>query len=248
MSLLQATNLARSFGAVQAVRNFSVCVAAGEMVALIGPNGAGKSTAFAMLGGQIAPDSGRIRVAGAELAGRTPQHFARHGVARTFQIATLFASMTVIENVQTALLAHHRQIWRFWRAADTQYRSEALAMLDQVGLADQAQSGTAALAYGDLKRLELAVALAAQPRLLLLDEPTAGMAQAERLAMMRLVAGLTASHHLAVLFTEHDMDAVFGFAQRILVLDRGAVLTEGTPAEISADARVQELYLGSAPC
>jgi branched-chain amino acid transport system ATP-binding protein len=247
MSLLRAARLAKSFGAVRAVRDFSVTLEAGELVALIGPNGAGKSTCFALLGGQLAPDRGTIALDGQILAG-SAQDFARRGVARSFQLATLFASMTVRENVQTALLAQHRRIWRFWRAADERFRGEAEVLLDRVGLGGQAERGAAALAYGDLKRLELAVALAGAPRLLLLDEPTAGMAQAERQAMMRLVASLAAAGNLAVLFTEHDMDAVFGFAQRILVLDRGAVLTEGSPDAIAADARVRDLYLGAAPC
>ena len=247
MSLLVANGLAKSFGAVQAVRDVSLALEPGERVALIGPNGAGKSTAFAMLGGQIAPDRGAIRLDGRALVG-TPMDFARAGIARTFQIATLFASMIVRENVQTALLAHHRHLWRFWRAADAQFRPEADALLAQVGLLDQAERGTAELSYGDLKRLELALALAATPRVLLLDEPTAGMAHAERLAMMRLISELSHSHRLAVLFTEHDMDAVFGFAQRIVVLERGAVLTQGTPEQIAADQRVQDLYLGRGLC
>ena len=235
MSLFSAQNLTKSFGGVAAVRGVSLSVDAGEMVALIGPNGAGKSSCFAMLGGQIAPDRGAIGLDGQPLSG-SPLDFARAGVARSFQIAKIFASMSVRENVQTALLAAHRRLWRFWRAADTQAMAEADTLLARVGLSTLAEQDAATLAYGDTKRLELAIALAARPRVLLLDEPTAGMARPERRAAMQLIA---------VLFTEHDMDAVFGFASRILVMDRGRLVAEGSPAEIAADPVVQAVYLGT---
>ena len=243
MSLFAAQNLAKSFGGVAAVHGVSLSVDAGEMVALIGPNGAGKSTCFAMLGGQIAPDRGDIRLADQPLSG-SPLDFARAGVARSFQIAKTFASMSVRENVQTALLAANRQIWRFWQAADTQAGADSDALLARVGLAALAEQDAATLAYGDTKRLELAIALAGRPRVLLLDEPTAGMARPERRAAMQLIASLAADG-IAVLFTEHDMDAVFGIASRILVMDRGRLVAEGTPAEIAANPVVQAVYLGT---
>ena len=243
MSLFSAQNLTKSFGGVAAVRGVSLSVDAGEMVALIGPNGAGKSSCFAMLGGQIAPDRGAIGLDGQALSG-SPLDFARAGVARSFLIAKIFASMSVRENVQTALLAAHRRLWRFWRAADTQAMAEADTLLARVGLSTLAEQDAATLAYGDTKRLELAIALAARPRVLLLDEPTAGMARPERRAAMQLIASLAADG-IAVLFTEHDMDAVFGFASRILVMDRGRLVAEGSPAEIAADPVVQAVYLGT---
>jgi branched-chain amino acid transport system ATP-binding protein len=242
MSLFSARDLAKSWGGIAAVQGVSFGLDAGEMAALIGPNGAGKSTCFAMLGGQVKPDRGDIRLDGRRLSG-DPAAFARAGVARGFQIAKIFASMSVRENVQTALLAARRRVWRFGQAADRQLVAEADALLARVALADLAERDAAALAYGDTKRLELAIALAGRPRVLLLDEPTSGMAQADRAAAMRLIAGL-AAEGIGVLFTEHDMDAVFGFAARVLVMDRGRLVAEGTPAEISANPVVRAVYLG----
>ena len=243
MSLFSAHSLYKSFGGIGAVQGVSLSVAPGEMLALIGPNGAGKSTCFGMLGGQVDPDMGEVRLEGVALHGG-PVAFARAGIGRGFQIAKTFASMSVRENVQTALLAANRQLWRFAHAADTRFIPEADLLLDRVGLSALADHDAATLAYGDTKRLELAITLAARPRVLLLDEPTAGMAQRERRAAMALVASL-AAEGIAVIFTEHDMQAVFGFAQRILVMDRGILVAEGTPSEIAANPMVQNVYLGA---
>jgi branched-chain amino acid transport system ATP-binding protein len=245
MTILSAQGLSKSFGGVQAVRSVSLSVAEGEMLALIGPNGAGKSTCFNMLGGQVRPDAGRVLLAGRDIGGAGPRAVSRLGVGRTFQITATFASMTVRENVQTALTARAGQVWRFWRPAAALHRAEAEALLDQVGLAAQADRAAGVLAYGDVKRLELAVALAGDPRLLLMDEPTAGMAPAERIALMRLTRQLATERRVAVLFTEHDMDVVFGVADRILVLNRGELIAEGDGAAIRAHPRVREVYLGS---
>jgi branched-chain amino acid transport system ATP-binding protein len=182
---------------------------------------------------------------GADITGLQPRRVWRLGVGRTFQITATFASMTVRENVQLALLSHHRQIWRFWRRAARCHAEAADALLAQVEMADQGGRAAGVLAYGDLKRLELAVALANAPRLLLMDEPTAGMAPAERVALMQLTRELATRSGIAVLFTEHDMDVVFGIADRILVLNRGSLIAEGTGAQIRADARVREISLGS---
>ncbi len=245
MSALAVAGLCKAFGGVQAVRDVSFALARGEILAVIGPNGAGKSTCFNMLGGQLRPDSGSVRLGGREIAGFAPRAICRLGVGRTFQITASFASMTVRENVQMALLAHHRRVWRAWRPARALYVDKAGGLLGQVGLADQADRAAGLLAYGDLKRLELAVALANDPSLLLMDEPTAGMAPAERTALMRLVRELATRRGLAVLFTEHDMDVVFSTADRILVLARGELIAEGDGAAIRADSRVREVYLGS---
>jgi branched-chain amino acid transport system ATP-binding protein len=245
MNVLTVQHLAKSFGGVRAVSGVSFAIMAGEMLALIGPNGAGKSTCFNMLGGQLRPDDGRVLLRGQDITGLKPRRICRLGVGRTFQITAIFASMSVRENVQTALLSHHRSAWGLWRAADAHFTAEADALLTQVGLTAQAERQAGVLAYGDLKRLELAMALVGEPSLLLMDEPTAGMAPAERNALMALTAGLARARQMAVLFTEHDMDVVFGCADRILVMDRGQLIAQGEPAMIRADARVRAVYLGS---
>jgi branched-chain amino acid transport system ATP-binding protein len=245
MTVLAAIGLHKSFGGVRAVGGVSFAVGRGELLAMIGPNGAGKSTCFNLVGGQLRPDAGRVELHGQDITSLPPRLLARRGVARTFQVTAVFASMTVRENVQVALQAHHRLSWRFWRAADAGFRDAALALLAQVDMDDQADRAAGVLAYGDLKRLELAVALAGDPRLLLMDEPTAGMAAAERRALMALVRRLASGRGLAVLFTEHDMEMVFGVADRILVLDRGELIAEGDAAAIRADARVRDVYLGA---
>jgi branched-chain amino acid transport system ATP-binding protein len=243
--ILEVDALSKSFSGVPAVYNVSFTVAAGEMLALIGPNGAGKSTIFNMVGGQLRPGSGAVRLEGRPITGLPPPTIWRLGVGRTFQVTATFASMTLRENVQLALLSAARQIWNPWRPATRQMQPEADALLSQVGLHEQADRGAGVLAYGDLKRLELAIALIGNPRLLLMDEPTAGMAPAERTGLMALTRRLATARGLAVLFTEHDMDVVFGAADRILVLNRGEVIAAGPPAAIRADARVREVYLGT---
>ncbi len=245
MSVLTVRSLSKAYGGVQAVADVSFSVEAGEMLALIGPNGAGKTTCFNMLNGQIAPDRGTIELDGRSLAGLKPRQIWRLGVGRTFQVTATFASMTVRENVQMALLSHHRRLDSLASIATRAYAAEADALLARVGMAAQAERSCAVLAYGDLKRVELAVALANQPRLLLMDEPTAGMAPRERTALMQLAADLARDAGIAVLFTEHDMDVVFAHAHRIIVLAGGELIAEGKPAEVRAHPKVREVYLGS---
>ena len=244
--VLSVERLSKAYGGVQAVRDVSFSVAAGEMVAIIGPNGAGKTTCFNMLNGQLSPDSGDIRLGGSSIAGVPPHRIWRLGVGRTFQVTATFGSMSVRENVQTALRSFYRENFSFGRAAGARYVEEADALLERVGMRDQGERACAVLAYGDLKRVELAVALANQPRLLLMDEPTAGMAPEERGALMQLVVDLARRERLAVLFTEHDMSMVFGYASRVIVLHQGEVIAEGLPEAIRNDARVREVYLGDA--
>jgi len=246
VTALAGEGLARSFGGIAAVRNMSFTVSAGEMLALIGPNGAGKTTLFNLVSGQLRPDRGRVRLLGRDVTGLPPRALCRFGMGRTFQVARLFDSMLVRENVQVALLAAAGETWGSWRPLARRRAAEADALLAQVGLRDQAEWGAGALAYGDRKRLDLALALAARPRALLLDEPTAGMAPGERGALMRLVREQADARGLAVLFTEHDMAAVFGFADRVLVMDRGETVAEGPPGAVRADPRVQAVYLGAA--
>jgi branched-chain amino acid transport system ATP-binding protein len=243
--VLQVAALTKAFGGVDAVLGVSFDVAAGELVALIGPNGAGKTTCFNIVNGQLAPDAGTVSLAGERIDGLPPRAIARKGVGRTFQVAATFASMTVRENVQMALLAHRGANDSIAARATDLVRAEADALLERVRMDRFADQGCATLAYGDAKRIELALALAGKPRLLLMDEPTAGMSPRSRGRLMDLAAALAREEQIAVLFTEHDMDVVFGHADRVIVLDRGRIIAQGTPDAIRADARVQEVYLGT---
>ena len=243
--MLVVENLSKHFGGVHAVRGVGFEVQAGELLALIGPNGAGKSTCFNMLNGQLKADTGTVRLEGQDIVGLSPRAIWRRGVGRTFQITATFASMTVRENIQMALLSHHNRLLSLWPRANRLYVERAMELLEQVGMASQADRPCSILAYGDLKRVELALALANDPKLLLMDEPTAGMAPGERVALMELTAQLVRARGIAVLFTEHDMDVVFSQADRIIVLNRGELIAAGSPIEVRADARVQEVYLGS---
>jgi branched-chain amino acid transport system ATP-binding protein len=245
MSVLAVRDLTKAFGGVQAVGGVSFALGAGELLALIGPNGAGKTTCFNMLNGQLVPDTGRVEFQGRDITGWPPRRVWRLGVGRTFQITATFASMTVRENVQMALISHHRRLRALWPRAYAMYVDEAMALLERVGMADQYDRACSVLAYGDLKRVELAVALANRPKLLLMDEPTAGMAPRERVALMGLAAEIVRGEDISVLFTEHDMDVVFAHADRIMVMNRGKIIAEGKPAEVRADKTVQDVYLGS---
>jgi branched-chain amino acid transport system ATP-binding protein len=245
MSLLKVRDLGKSFGGNRAVDGVSFEVAAGELLALIGPNGAGKSTTFNMVNGQLRADSGSITLGGSELIGRRPRDIWRLGVGRTFQIAETFASLTVVENVQMALLSADGRLYAPWRRAAAYRRGDALELLEQVGMQAQADRPCSVLAYGDVKRVELAIAMANAPKLLLMDEPTAGMAPRERIALMALAQEIVRKRGIAVLFTEHDMDVVFARADRIIVLNRGRLIAAGRPEAVRGDKAVQEVYLGS---
>ncbi len=244
-SLLDVQHLHKAFGGNQAVNDVSFNLQAGELLALIGPNGAGKSTTFNLVNGQLAPDSGSITLDGVSLLGRKPHELWHMGVSRTFQMAQTFGSLTVVENVQMALLSADGKALTPWRRATHYRRADALQLLEQVQLNTQANRPCSALAYGDVKRLELAMALANAPRLLLMDEPTAGMAPDERHALMALTRSLVNQRGVAVLFTEHSMDVVFEHADRVLVMARGALIAQGTPAQLQADPQVQAVYFGS---
>ena len=245
MSLLEVRHLKKSYGGVAAVADVSFDLPAGQLLALIGPNGAGKTTCFNMVNGQLRPDAGSIRLDGQELTTMAPRDIWRLGVGRTFQITETFSSMTVLENVQMALLSRAGKIFHLWRPAAGFYRDEALQLLAQVGMDSQANRACSVLAYGDVKRVELAIALANEPRLLLMDEPTAGMAPQERNALMALTRKLVTERNIAVLFTEHSMDVVFAYADRIIVLARGKLIAEGDGPAIRAHPKVQEVYFGA---
>jgi branched-chain amino acid transport system ATP-binding protein len=244
-ALLEVKDLKKSFGGVHAVDGVSFELAAGEMLALIGPNGAGKSTCFNLINGQLTPDSGDIRLQGVSIKGLPPRAIWRKGVGRTFQVALTYSSMTVIENVQVALMSTHSKLFDFFSKAANTYRTEAYALLDQVGLKHHAEDPCSTLAYGEIKTVELAVALAHNPKLLLMDEPTAGMAPKERNALMALTQRIATERQLGVLFTEHSMDVVFAYASQIMVLARGQLVATGNPSDIRQNAKVREVYFGS---
>jgi branched-chain amino acid transport system ATP-binding protein len=228
MNSLVVKDLSKSFGGVRALRGVSFSLAAGEMLAMIGPNGAGKTTCFNTIAGVFAPDSGKIFFEDKEIGNKKPHQICALGIGRTFQVAATFASMTVRENLEVVLGSS----------------GETEKLLEQIQLQPLADQLSAELAYGDLKRVELAIALASHPRLLLMDEPTAGMAAAERRALMELVRRVSRAQGISVLFTEHDMDVVFGFADRVIVLSEGELIAQGSPEAIRADERVRRVYLG----
>ena len=243
-TLLSVEGLSKSYGGVHAVRGVSFSLQSGEILALIGPNGAGKSTCFDMLNGQNVPDTGRINLMGEDTAGMKPRAVWRLGVGRTFQITATFPTMTVRQNVQVALVSYGRQLFNLWASTPKYAQEEAGRLLELVGMGGYAERPCGELAYGDLKRLELAIALANQPKLLLMDEPTAGMAPRERIELMRLTAQIAREKSIGVLFTEHDMDVVFEHADRILVLNRGTLIAEGSPQEVRNNPQVRAIYLG----
>jgi ABC-type branched-subunit amino acid transport system ATPase component len=244
MSVLAVRELSKSFGGVRALERVSFSLAAGELLALIGPNGAGKTTCFNLINGQLQPDAGEVLLQDRSIRGLPPWQLCRLGIGRTFQVAAVFGSMTVRENVKVARLSHERKLGSL--LSSFKAGEQTGEILAKVGMDAQADRPCAELAYGDLKRVEFAVALAASPRLLLMDEPTAGMAAPERHAFMDFVEHISRESGIAVLFTEHDMEVVFRHADRVIVLADGELIAQGTPAEVRADARVRSVYLGEA--
>jgi branched-chain amino acid transport system ATP-binding protein len=242
--VLEVHELAKSFGGVQAVKNLSFDLAEGQLLAMIGPNGAGKSTCFNLINGQLRPDYGRVVIMGKKINGYRPRQVWKLGVGRTFQITSTFASMTVLENIQIAKLSYHRRTNSLFKRVRKLYVEESMELLRLLGIEDQHDRACGVLAYGDLKRVELAVALANQPKLLLMDEPTAGMGPAERQSLMELTTNIVRTRDIGVLFTEHDMDVVFTHADSIIVLNRGELVAGGTPEEVRNNSEVQEIYLG----
>ena len=242
--VLETRALKKQFGGILAVRDVDLTIPRGDLRAIIGPNGAGKTTLFNLITGDIRHDSGAIHFCGEEISALPPDQVCRRGLGRTFQITSVFRRLTVLENVQTAILAHRRRHYNLFARAARLYRDVALALLERVGLAGQAPKPSGILSHGDQRRLELAIALASEPRLLMLDEPTAGMAPRERHALMAMVASIAADSGLTVLFTEHDMDVVFAVARRITVMHQGAVIADGAPGDIRLDPMVQRIYLG----
>jgi branched-chain amino acid transport system ATP-binding protein len=242
--LLQVTGLAKSFGGVRACDGIDLTVEAHEVHALIGPNGAGKTTLIAQLSGLVEPDDGGIRFAGHDITSLAPHRRALIGLARSFQVTSLLAGMTALENVALAVQAHQGHSFRFWRkaAGDRRLAEPATAALARVGIAERADRLVDALSHGERRQLEIAMALAGEPRLLLLDEPMAGMGAEESARMIDTLKGLKG--RTAMLLVEHDMDAVFALADRISVLVYGRIIASGAPADIRANEGVRRAYLG----
>jgi branched-chain amino acid transport system ATP-binding protein len=242
--MLSARKASKAFNGFAAVTDVSLEVPAGAITAVIGPNGAGKSTLFNLLTGHIRPDSGSVAFEGRDVTGAAPHAICRMGIGRSFQHTNIFRKLTVLENVRVALIAHHGQARNFWGRSAAMYRDEALQVLESLGLADHAGTLGDSLSHGNQKQLELGIALASDPRLLLLDEPTAGMSAAETRQAIDLLERVVAERNLTLLFTEHDMDVVFSIAQKIVVLHQGRLVAEGTPAEVRRHDEVRRVYLG----
>jgi branched-chain amino acid transport system ATP-binding protein len=242
--MLEVRDLRRTFGGVAAIDGVSLGVAQREVVAIIGPNGAGKSTLFNLVTGQLRPDAGTVRFADRDVTGMAPHRICKLGMGRSFQRTNIFPRLSVFANVQSALIAHHGRGANPWLRAEGMFRDETAVLLHDVKLADKTDVAAGTLSHGNQKQLELGIALAGSPRLLLLDEPTAGMSVAETRDSMELLSRIAAERELTLLFTEHDMDVVFSTAQRIVVLHQGRVVAQGTPQDIRADAEVQRIYLG----
>jgi branched-chain amino acid transport system ATP-binding protein len=245
--ILRVVALNKTFGGLRASNNVNLEVMPGEFRAIIGPNGAGKSTLFNLLSGFLKPDSGRIFMAGADITGRAPYRLFHGGMSRTFQITSIFAELSVLENLQVALLSHRRRLFDGFRPVRHAEMAECERLIGLVGLDVDRERMAGTLSHGDQKKLELAVALASTPRLLLLDEPTAGMAANERLDSIRMVHRIAKQLGLTVVFTEHDMQVVFSVSDRISVLHQGAIVADDTPQAIRHSAKVQEIYLGESP-
>ena len=244
--LLQVDGLAKHFAGIVATDDLTLAIEPGELHAVIGPNGAGKTTLIAQLGGQLAPDAGRILFAGEDITALPMHRRSRLGLARSFQITSLFLDLSVLDNVALAVQAHAGHSFRFWRDArkEQELRASALAALARVGLVDRAHRVTSALSHGEHRLIELAMALAGKPRLLLLDEPMAGLGPEESARMVEMLRGL--KRDLTILLVEHDMEAVFALADRITVLVYGRVIATGRPDDIRTNAAVREAYLGEA--
>jgi len=244
--MLEVRGIRKVFDGFVAVDGVNVTVARGDICAIIGPNGAGKTTLFNCITGHLVPDGGEVRFKGQDIAGRPAHEICRQGIARSFQRINIFPRLTVFENVQAALISHRRRGRELFRPVVGLYQEETLALLDQVGLAGEAEAISGTLSYGYQKQLELGLALASQPDLLLLDEPTAGMSIKETRQTIALIERIARQGALTLLFTEHDMDVVFSIAQRITVMHQGRIIAEGSPDHVRNDAEVRRVYLGKA--
>ena len=242
--MLEVRALAKSFDGFRAVDGVSFDVSRGSISAIIGPNGAGKTTLFNLITGHLRADSGQVLLNGREVTGIAPHRLCRLGMGRSFQRQNIFPRLTVFENVQAAYVSHRRRGWSMLGPVDRLYRGETEAQLDAVGLREKAEEVAGLLSHGGQKQLELGIALALEPEILLLDEPTAGMSAAETRDSIALIGRLARERNLTLLFTEHDMQVVFSIAQRIAVLHQGRLIADGAPEAVRRDPEVRRVYLG----
>jgi branched-chain amino acid transport system ATP-binding protein len=242
--LLEIENLTKSFGGVMAIAGVSFGIEQGTIHAVIGPNGAGKTTLFHAITGYHRPDSGRVVFMGEDITGLSSHQICRKGVGRSFQIINIYPSLSVFQNVQAAILSRIGKGLNFFSPAKNMGRNETEEILDLIGLYEQKQIIANALSHGDKKRLEVAIALGNQPKLLLLDEPTAGMSLEETTAIIHLIGKLCQEKGLTVFFTEHDMSVVFSIARRIIVMHQGKIIAEGSREDVKNNKQVQKVYLG----
>jgi branched-chain amino acid transport system ATP-binding protein len=242
--MLELQDLKKSFGGFTAVDGVSLTVAGGQIAAVIGPNGAGKSTLFNLVTGHLRPTHGRVVLDGRDITGVPPHRICRMGMGRSFQRTNIFPLLSVFENVQAAYIAHRGRGRNFWARSAGLYREETEALLASIGLLDQADAKAGALSHGAQKQVELGIALACDPEILLLDEPTAGMSAGETHETIRLLQRIAEARGLTLLFTEHDMEVVFSIAQKIAVLHQGRIIAEGSPTEVQRDPEVRRVYLG----
>jgi len=242
--VLEVRGLSKSFDGFRAVSEVSFAVAAGRIAAVIGPNGAGKSTLFNLITGHLSPTAGQVLLDGHDITGLPPHRICGMGMGRSFQHANIFPKLSVLENMRAALLVHGGRGRNFWARSEALCREESLTLLLSIGLAEQAKAIAGTLSYGNQKQLELGLALASDPKVLLLDEPTAGMSASETHEAIALLGRIAHERGLTLLFTEHDMQVVFSIAQNIAVLHQGRIIADGAPEAVRADAEVRRVYLG----
>lgn len=244
--LLRVEGVTKSFEGFVAVRDLNLTVEQGQMACIIGPNGAGKSTTFNLITGHLEPTQGRVYFHDRDITGLQPHKICQMGMGRSFQRTNIFPRLTVFDNVQVAVLSHVKKSLNMFTPAKKLVQEETYALLEDVGLADEAHSISGTLSYGFQKQLELGIALASEPEILLLDEPTAGMSPQETTSTIHLIGTIARDRGLTLLFTEHDMDVVFSIAEKITVLHQGEVLAEGKPDDVRKNPDVQRVYLGEA--
>ena len=242
--MLDVRAVSKSFDGFRAVSGVSLIVPQGSISAIIGPNGAGKTTLFNLITGHLRPTEGRVVFKGRDVTGIAPHDLCRLGMGRSFQRTNIFPRLTVFENVQAAFVSHRGRGWNLLTPVERLYRAETEALLEAVGLRDQAGEVSGFLSHGGQKQLELGIALALEPEILLLDEPTAGMSATETHEAIALIERMARERHLTLLFTEHDMEVVFSISHRITVLHQGKVIADGAPEDVRRDPEVRRVYLG----